>query len=192
MNNNEPQNSEATDWRSLLSPKELAAFEAGKYDDVRTAPKEPSRVSRSKREVPFNPQFKEHQPTHNPELKSHYQQCFEAVDGLACVAATCDICGHIFVEGNFQEPRVTVLEHLGENENRATVYCGGCYNKPESAQQSWRDGLSELHFKAWDLYAAGMNQAEIAEQISKDGQSVSQSTVSRLLKQVKNQRKAGL
>jgi hypothetical protein len=189
MDSNEQQNAEAADWRSLMKPEELAAYEAGKYDNARTAPKEPSRVSRNKREVSFNPQFKEHQVAYNPELKSHYQQCLEAVDGFACVPANCEVCGHVFT-GDFNEPRVTVIEHSSENQNHATVYCVACHKKPVSAPPDWRDGLSETQLKAWNWYAEeGLNQAEIAARFSNAGQSVSQSTISRLIKQVKEARK---
>ncbi len=186
MNNNDPQNSEIAEWRSLLSPQELAAFEAGKYDNVRTAPKEPSRISR--REISFNPEFDEHQPSHDPQLKAYHQQILEAIDGFADVTANCEACGHFF-KGGFKEPRVTVLRHSGENENQAEVFCIECYGK-SAPRASWRDGLTKMHLRVWDMFADEITQKDIAEKLSAEGNPISQSTVSRLIKEVRAAQKA--
>lgn len=49
-------------WRALMSAEELAAFDVGGYEDIEKAPRESDRVSRSKREVSYKPEFSQHQP----------------------------------------------------------------------------------------------------------------------------------
>jgi hypothetical protein len=56
------ENTASGDWRPLMSREELAAFDAGEYDNVETAPRESDWVSRNKREVSYKAEYVQHQP----------------------------------------------------------------------------------------------------------------------------------
>jgi len=58
----EQENSSPEGWRALMSPDELAAFDADGYKDLENAPRESDRISRSKRLVSYKPEYVQHQP----------------------------------------------------------------------------------------------------------------------------------
>src|SRR5437899_7410853 len=142
-------------WRDLMTPKELAAYDAGK-----PLPPESSRVSRSNRLTTYSPKIAEHQPdsqngdgtyrrtkanisadgnTDNeqrvllpadppdPELRKFYQLALEAIDAYASLDSTCVDCGK-YLPGDVTLPRTTILIHNAADDDRCRVFCGDCWN----------------------------------------------------------------
>jgi hypothetical protein len=119
MENDTPQ---TQSWRELMLPEELAAFDKGE-----TLPAESRRISRDKRDVHFNPEYAQHQPSHAPELAHYYEECLNAIDGLAGLPTQCTVCG-TGLEGDTKVNRATMVIHRDE-ENRAIPYCWNCFEQ---------------------------------------------------------------
>jgi hypothetical protein len=198
----------AEDWRSEMDADELAEYdrnpEGYRYDDS-------AQVSRDKQLVDYDPKLHQHQnddgvfrtqaafdvnglpkagkglrvPINkppNPEGTVFAKCLAEGVRALGEAQAECLICGD-----PLRRPRVTIVIHSEKDE--AATFCKKCFDEknvlPLKPVDGWRSKLSPLHLEVAERRLQNETQKEIAAALD-----LSQPTVSRLLKEVKDARKA--
>jgi hypothetical protein len=194
------------DWRDLMTPEELATYDAGDY-----RPEESHRVSRQKKEVEYNPEFMQHQqgcqnfdgtfrqaivedeteqalrqPINKmPSDPTQAKLLAEAIPALADVSAACFVCDETLRDG--RQDRVTLIIHATGKDETAT-YCKTCFDEknvlPLRPVDDWHSKVSARHLEIAERRAQGETFAEIGEAMN-----VHPRKVSRMFAEVKVARK---
>jgi len=115
----------------------------------------------------------------------------EAIEGLAEQPVNCVMCGKR-LRGDAKEPRVTVVQHSGEGQNRAAVYCTECFAKSivalptEQTEAEWLEGRSELEKQVWHLWAnERLKYWQIVARLANQYQRLNQQKVGRIVREIK-------
>ncbi|HKV49287.1 MAG TPA: hypothetical protein VJN69_14425 [Candidatus Acidoferrales bacterium] len=205
---------QTADWRDLMTPEELAAYEVNKDDPKkalkalrRAKPKHErgrlltvgSEVSEAVVSLPKGPAgsgVRIKRAAHDvrppveplPEL-SEAADIVELSDVLregAANSTSCGRCGRP-VGSKYYLPLI-VSNGLLE---RTAPLCARCMPQPEGGAYDWQQSvklsprLRKIASRVWELHRSGMKQGSIAKRLSNQHQKVRQSDVSRVLSAIR-------
>jgi hypothetical protein len=165
------------EWRALMSPEEMAAFDQGEYDHPATTPRESFRISRDKRLVRLSA-LNDHDVVGrtNPEQTRQVAEYLKALAVIASLPRPCVTCGQNPPEGS----RFAILRYDSDYIPEGFMHCCECFKalRVSLEPNNWFSQLPVLDKKIWRLLNDGLTQPQIAARLTNGNRRVTQQMVS--------------
>jgi hypothetical protein len=156
-----------------MSEQELTDYEAKKYENPRTAPRDNDRISRNNRLVRLTDKMETILHQGEPEDLAALQELYRAVQVIDTVERQCIGCG---AAGTVKQIRNHILETL----------CEACAPPPP---RGWVDDFPELWQTVWRLRCEGLKLREISARLANQYQRLTVPRISEMLDKMQRRRK---